>query len=109
MLLLLTTYFIWIISGTGDSSFIPTSRDSFGMTCQFYEGGGEEAAIRPYQFSNFSPVPANRRFFPSFVPNKNCHSELIHQTRLKIQCVIWWINEESPVLITKPEIFIPKY
>jgi hypothetical protein len=47
-----TTFLRWDVSGAGDSSFNRQLAVSFGMTFQFYEGGGEEAAILPYQFSN---------------------------------------------------------
>jgi hypothetical protein len=43
---------------------------SFGMTGQFCELGGEEAAILPVSFK-FMYLLKNRRFFPSFAPNKS--------------------------------------
>ncbi|MGD0753634.1 MAG: hypothetical protein ABR927_01125 [Bacteroidales bacterium] len=44
----MTTFLRWDVSGAGDSSFNRQLAVSFGMTFQFYEGGGEEAAILPY-------------------------------------------------------------
>jgi hypothetical protein len=46
----MTTFFRWTVSGAEDSSFIPTSRDSFGITRHYYEVGGEEAAIRQLRY-----------------------------------------------------------
>ena len=69
----------------------------------FFEGGGEEAAIRQYQidFLNKNLPLANRRFFPPLYPHRQCHSELIHQAQLHIPWGVRWINEESHALFNK--------
>jgi hypothetical protein len=56
---------------TGDSSFIPINRDSFGMT-DHLDIVGEEAAIRSNKLEK--EINANRRFFPK-TSLKSCHSE----------------------------------
>jgi len=68
--------------------------DSFGMTRHLYEVGGEEAAIRPYQISNLYLSWRIAASSP-IVPNKKCHSELIHHAQLHTPSGVRWINEES--------------
>jgi hypothetical protein len=52
----------------GDSSFIPHTRDSFGMTGTIFESG-EEVAIRHYSYDLDHKPSANRHFFPLYSIN----------------------------------------
>ena len=74
--------------------------DSFGMTYHFYEGGGGRSGDSPAEIYNWNLTWANRRFFSLFVPNRKCHSELIHHAQLHIPGGVRWINEESHACIS---------
>jgi len=68
--------------------------EALGMTGLF-EGMREEVAIREYQISNLSLLWRIAASSP-YVPNRKCHSELIHHAQLQIPVGVGWINEESP-------------
>ena len=69
------------------------------MTCHFYEGEGKKRRFASGDI-NLKFDMGESPLLPPIVPNRKCHSELIHHTQLHIPSGVRWINEESHAYIS---------